>query len=735
MRFVKNLIATAAMATVALEGVVALPAGNNINPLQGETSLPDTSIGKESTVVPGVSTTASVPDVSSLRSPVITVETTASPSHVATVFEGSDGVISLTGFPPPYYKGMPIHTVTVSDETPTSVPISVTKRVDARQMLPPPKPHLGPEELDDARATYLPRPPVGPGGGRPGEAIEARQMLPITSSAPAAINLRQMLPITSSTPAVISLRQMLPITSSAPAAISLRQMLPITSSTPAAMSLRQMLPLPSSSNGIDGEAKYTSPGTPYGPHPNPNFEERQALPTSISDLEMSAVEVKAKYTSPGTPFGPQPDPGFEARQALPTSINELNMEDVRPHPTNGPHPNPGIDERQLLPTSVTDEAKPTPPCATVDCSPPGDREGAVTTVTETDAHTVTPTTSSSSESTVVITVTPEPSTVTPEPSTVTETHRFTSTVQMPTYTTTDNCTTTTALPSGSSLVFTVTEGSSTITVTPIIITATEIPIPPFPTTNATTSEAGPTVSIPSNGTLTTIISTATVTGSASIWVTSGVSVSMTVAPVWTSTTTATIITTICDHVSCSPSTLTSTLTTSSFSTRTDESATATADAASGSATTSIDTCTETSTSTTSSTSSTSSEESTTQVTVTTHITTTLGSTGVNEVGPPHLTPPPITERDQDPTFSISVPPTNIEDVGPPHLTPPPITRRGDDGPPEAGPLDPRPPFSGAQEAWRRPFDGAQTEKAWVDPPVTAITKPSTLVTSVVRSAA
>jgi hypothetical protein len=634
-----------------------LPAGNNINPT-----------GKESLVVPGASTTALVP-VHHQHDATITLEPTPFPTiparaiTVVTVLEGDDGEISV----PAFGAGEGENTVTVTESTPAPtnsvtvtgghverqmlpitssviaarqmlppprpklgqlderqmLPITSTV-IGARQMLPPPKPKLGQLEAD-AQVTYLPKPPVSPGGGRPAEEVEARQMLPITSS---VIGARQMLPISSVTPEV-----------------NARQMLPI-SSTPGV-------------GGLIQQKVHTPPGPPFGGHPNPKVDAPQPLPTSVTKRQMLPISstpgvsarqmlpisstpgVSARqmlpisstpgvdelmqqktYTSPGTPFGQQPDPKFDAPQALPTSI-EASVDDVPPcvggcaTNTNPIHtreravmnvPEPTVS---ITSSGPQDSADGLPTSCVGGCAvnPVPTRERAITTVTSTSLHTVTSTPLSTSESSTVIV-----GTVVPEPSTVT----VTSTVYRPTYAPNDNGTTVTALVSQA----------------------------PAPWTNET-------------------------------W-------TITVRP-------ATIV--------------------------------------------SVDTCTESSTSSTSS-------ETTTQVTVTTHITTTLTGTGTKDVGPPRLTPPAFTKRDQDPTFSFEPPvarqatvdqgpprltppaitardqdPTfSFEppvarqatvDVGPPRLTPPVITRR-DDGPPEAGPLEPKPPF------------GAE---------------PTTLVTSVVRSAA
>ncbi|POS73995.1 hypothetical protein DHEL01_v207618 [Diaporthe helianthi] len=236
MRFVKNLIATAALATVA----AGLPAANNNN------HLLDT-LGKESTVVPGASTTASIPVHSSpgaiittgsnlpsaplsrlqesiiisgaSTTPSVTVRTT--PGAVITtgsnlpiapisrlqegviipsggaipVYEGADGHVTLTGMPPRRgVDGELMHvvvTVTVTESASSPVvptdPVSVTGAA-----------------VDAAQVTYAPKPPTGPGGGHPDVAVEGRQMLPISSLL--SLGERQMLPMPTTSSSVLSAR-------------------------------------------------------------------------------------------------------------------------------------------------------------------------------------------------------------------------------------------------------------------------------------------------------------------------------------------------------------------------------------------------------------------------------------------------------------------------------------------------------------------------------------------------
>ncbi|KAG8162651.1 hypothetical protein KVR01_007129 [Diaporthe batatas] len=328
MRFVKNLIATAALAALA----AGLPAGGNNN-------QPDDTLGKKDIIVPGATTTAEIP----LKSTPGAVITTGSNmiseplSRFESITTGSDMfttpvsrfVTITTGsdmFSTPLSRfdaeessaAVPVVFVTVTVTESSAVPtgrVSVT----AATII---EPHPGVPTTagsGGAREDYLIHPPTSPNGGHPHPDVEARQMLPITSSVtkrqmlPISSSLaeRQMLPISSPT---LSERQMLPITSSlaerqmlpiSSPTLSQRQMLPITSS----LAERQMLPISSPTLSQRQMLPITSSLAERQmlPISSPTLNQRQMLPISSPTINSRAGKTTP---APDTPFGRQPDLGL-----------------------------------------------------------------------------------------------------------------------------------------------------------------------------------------------------------------------------------------------------------------------------------------------------------------------------------------------------------------------------------------------------------------------------------------
>ncbi|KAK7699297.1 hypothetical protein SLS64_011755 [Diaporthe eres] len=759
MRFVKSLIAAAGLATTVLDGVVGAPAGNT-HPTPPDPTKPFPPPAHIATSMSATTTSYSggggLPHFSTHTPSVIVSGSSLSGTGECdpTPTMGAPGnslpvesTVTLSD------EGMPITTVSatpsvivtrtpsrgVSEPRMSSNPISVTRAdgvlyeqqgtdripdpiitrvasLDDRQMTEK-MPGLDERQMTEKMPGLDERQMIEKMPG-----LDARQMtekMPgldqrqMTEKMP-GLEERQLLPTS------ITARQLLPTSVTARGAQEANWVDPPVSE-PATQDVeaRQLLPTSITARNVQYQ-----PIPAVGSHPNPNpysdVEERQLLPTSITarDLPLS---------QPAAPIGAHPNPhpysDVDARQLLPTSITARGVDGtpvVWPPGVGGPGPNPDFDARQILPTSTI-----------------GDEEPPVTTSAAATTTSTTTTTTMTAEATSCVGGCAVTSITTLDPradtqatghvefapasqaaeSTVTATDLHTVTLQPPS-------TETTTVISTQLITITVPRSSDNCTSPTITMSETTIGTSaPFPPTNGTlTITLAPTSSSESEDVTETSTSTSTstssteTTSSTTETTTSSSSSSSSSSSVTSSVTT--ITTTLdysCSHESCGPATqtLTKTLDPSSSPPSTSATTTTTAGAVGGSTTgtSSTDTCTESTT-----TSSTSAEE-TTLTTVTTHSTTTLtgtaeqGGAGDDDrtvtmdvtvvtptlgQGPPRLTPPAITQRDEEDragttvveaiTTTVITPTTTTIDQGPPRLTPPPITRR-DDGPPEVGPID------------------------------------------------
>lgn len=758
MRFVKNLVAAAGLATTVLDGVVGAPASNShptppdpTKPFPPPThiatsmsstttsysrggGLPHFSTHTPSVIVPGSSLSGtgncdptrtmgapgnSLPveptvAVSDEGIPITTVSATPSvivtrtPSHGVSEPRMSSNPTSVTRADGVLYEQQG------TDRIPDPI-ITRVASLDDRQMtekMPGLNERQMTEKMPGLEERQMTEKMPGLDARQMTEKMPgfvARQLLPTSITArqllPTSITARQM---TEKMPG-LDQRQM---TEKMPG-LEERQLLPTS------ITARQLLPTSVTARGAQ-KANWVDP--PVSEPATQDVEARQLLPTSITARDVPSTRPAAPiggHPNPdvareSAPIGAHPNPhpysDVEARQLLPTSIIARGVDGtpvVWPPGVGGPGPNPNFDARQILPTSTI-----------------GDDEPPVTTTSAPTTTSTTTTTTMTAEATSCVGGCAVTSITTHDPradseatghvefapasqaaeSTVTATDLHTVTLQPP------STETTTVL---STQFITVTVPGSSDSCTTLLPSTSA----PFPPTNGTlTITIAPTSSSESEDVGET--STSTSTSTSSTETTSSTTETTTSSSSSVASSVTTITTTLdysCSHESCGPATqtLTKTLDPSSSPPSTSATTTTTAEAASGSTveTSSIDTCTESTT-----TSSTSAEE-TTLTTVTTHSTTTLtgtpeqGGAGDDDrtvtmdvtvmtptlgQGPPRLTPPAITQRDEEDragttvveaiTTTVITTTTTTIDQGPPRLTPPPITRR-DDGPPEAGPID------------------------------------------------
>ncbi|KKY37920.1 hypothetical protein UCDDA912_g02137 [Diaporthe ampelina] len=693
MRFVKNLLVAAGLATTVLDGVVGAPAGN-IRPLYPSKPFPPASTttgnatttsytrggglphfpsGKATIVVPGTSISLPVrPDnTPAFGAPGNSLPVGPDPVH-PTGISGQEPPFPVSRVVDRGDEGATVFTVTTTSTTTVSTswsnragepPASVTAGADAHAT----------EGLSDETETPEPSTPAA-------SAIDARDTAALAASTSCvgrcAVNSEK----TVEAPAVTQQagynfheRQMLPISGNVAAAVSSACVGGCAVNTEktveaAAVTERQMLPITSSTiSARDAAASSSCVGG------CPANSEKTARAQAITERQMLPISGNIAAVVSSACVGG-------------CAVNTEKTVEAA-----------AVTERQMLPiTSATLSARNTAAAASSPCaggcavnsdkgseSPAGTQQadyvefaqatqGAISTVTATDMHTVTLAPSSSST----------PITTT----TVVSTELVTITVPKLSSTSSDNCTTPTSMVSGS-----YSWAATTTWSAPTSITSHDGTGPARSITE--TSRDFP----PHNGTLTftrTCISATdkseeTVNTIASTLTSSTYSVT-------TATETATGQT--CNQVSCSLSTWIVTETETLTSSTSPAPADATTATTGATPTSDADTCTSTQSSTTSS------AEETTLTTVHTHTTTTVSS--------PTSSPSPTSPADETTLTTVHTHITTTLSgtlgVGPPHLTPPPITRRDDGPPPEAGPLDPPPRFS-ATSGVVIPFP--------VDPPV------------------